>query len=57
MVVLNRDDQAVTLDTARFAERIGNATHGTDVVSGERFNIEESLVLEPRSALLLELGE
>jgi glycosidase len=57
MVVLNRDDQAVTLDTARFAERIGNATHGTDVVTGERFNIEESLVLEPRSALLLELGE
>jgi glycosidase len=57
MVVLNRDDQVVTLDTARFAERIGNATHGTDVVSGERFNIEESLVLEPRSALLLELGE
>ena len=57
MVVLNRDEQAVTLDTDRFAERIGEATHGTDVVTGERFNIEESLVLKPRSALLLELED
>jgi glycosidase len=55
MVVLNRDDEAVTLETARFAERIGNATHGTDVVSGKRFNVENSIVVEPRSALLLEL--
>jgi len=57
MVVLNRDEQAVTLDTDRFDERIGGATHGTDVVTGERFNIEESLVLKPRSALLLELQD
>ncbi len=57
MVVLNRDEQTVTLDTARFAERIGEATHGTDVVTGERFAIDEPLVLEPRSALLLELEE
>ena len=55
MVVLNRDEEPVTLDTERFAERIGNATHGTDIVSGERFDIEESLLLEPRSALILEL--
>jgi glycosidase len=57
MVVLNRDEEPVTLDTERFAERIGDATHGTDVVSGKRFNIEESLLLEPRSALILELEQ
>jgi glycosidase len=57
MVILNRDEDTVVLDTGRFAERIGDATHGTDVVSGKRFSIEDSLVLEPRSALLLELGE
>lgn len=55
MVLLNRDDKAVTLETARFAERIGKATHGTDVVSGKRFSVEQSIVLEPRSALVLEL--
>ena len=56
MVVLNRDEETVVLDTARFAERIGDATHGTDVVTGKQFSVEESLMLEPRSALLLELG-
>jgi glycosidase len=55
MVLLNRDDEAVTLETARFAERVGDATHGIDVVSGKRFDIEQSIVLEPRSALVLEL--
>jgi hypothetical protein len=57
MVALNRDEEAVTLDTSRFAERIGEATHGTDVITGRRFNIEQSLLLEPRSALVLELEE
>jgi len=55
MVVLNRDEETITLETGRFAERIGDATHATDVVSGKRFHVEESLVLEPRSALILEL--
>jgi hypothetical protein len=55
MVVLNRDEKAVTLGTSRFAERIGDATHGTDVLSGARFDVGESLQLEPRSALVLEL--
>ena len=55
MVVLNRDEESVTLETGRFAERIGDLTHGTDVVSGKRFNIEEPLVLAPRTALILEL--
>ena len=55
MVILNRDEEPVTLATARFGERIGDATHGTDVLTGKRFNIENSLVLEPRSALILEL--
>ena len=55
MVLLNRDDEAVSLETSRFAERIGDATHGTDVVSGKRFSVEQSIVVEPRSALVLEL--
>lgn len=55
MVALNRDDETVTVETDRFAERIGRATNGTDVISGRRYSIERSLTLEPRAALLLEL--
>jgi len=55
MVVLNRDEQSVTLETDRFAERFGDAQFATDVLTGKRFNIRTPLVLEPRSALLLEL--
>jgi glycosidase len=55
MVLLNRDDEAVTLETARFAERIGKSTHGTDVITGKRFSVEQSITVEPRSALVLEL--
>jgi len=57
MVVLNRDEEEVELETGRFAERIGGSTHATDVISGRRYNIENSLVLEPRSVLLLELED
>ena len=57
MVILNRDDATVTLETDRFAERIGKATHGFDIVSGERYGIESSIVLAPRSALVLELED
>jgi glycosidase len=55
MVMLNRHDETVTVETDRFAERIGEATYGTDVISGQRYSIEGSLVPEPRSVLLLEL--
>ena len=57
MVVLNRDEEMITLETSRFAERVGDATHGTDVIGGKRFSIEESLVLAPRSVLILELEQ
>ena len=57
MVVLNRDEEMITLETSRFAERVGDTTHGTDVIGGKRFSIEESLVLAPRSVLILELEQ
>ena len=36
MVILNRDEEPVELDLARFAERLGNATSATDVMGGEQ---------------------
>ena len=56
MVVLNRDETATTMQTARFHERIGDARYGDDVISGQRFDIRETLTIAPRSALILELN-
>ena len=55
MVILNRDAEAVTLDTAPFSERLGGFRFGTDVLSGKRFSVESPLTVPGRSALLLEL--
>ncbi len=55
MVVFNRDEDVVEIDTSRFAERIGERRHATDVLSGKRYNLSRNLLLEPRSVLLLEL--
>jgi glycosidase len=55
MVIFNRGDAPVTVGTERFAERIGGATSAVDVISGDTLNISESLTLEPRSVLVLEI--
>ncbi|MDX1515509.1 MAG: alpha-amylase family glycosyl hydrolase, partial [Woeseiaceae bacterium] len=57
MVVFNRDRDAQTLDTQRFAEIVGNRRFGTDVLSGRRYSVNRPLVLESRSVLLLELDD
>ncbi len=57
MVVLNRGDETLTLDSARFVERLEGFRFGTDVLSGKRYNIESSVTIDARSALLLELEE
>jgi len=55
MVVFNRGKQPASLDTARFAERLGNSKYATDVITGKRFGIESSLELAPMSVLILEI--
>jgi glycosidase len=57
MVIFNRGDDAATIQTGRFAERIGDAISAVDVISGDSLDISESLTLEPRSALVLEITE
>ena len=55
MVILNRSQETQTLGVERFAERLGDTSFGTDVLTGKRFNMKRPLVLAPRSVLLLEL--
>ena len=55
MVIFNRGDEAASIDTARFAERLGTAKSATDVITGRTLDIGESLQLPPHSVLLLEV--
>ena len=55
MVILNLGREAVSLDTARFAERLGDSRHATDVLTGRRYAVAASIPLTPRSVLVLEV--
>ena len=55
MVVFNIADEKFELDMSRFAERTHGFTTGTDVISGNAFDIGATLTLEPKSVLILEL--
>lgn len=55
MVVFNRGDDAVTLDTARFVERLNDSTYAQDIITGKRFNIESEISLEPMSVMILQI--
>ncbi len=57
MVIMNRGDESIEVDTSRFDERIGGRRFATDVLSGKRFDVERSIVLEPKSVLLLEIED
>jgi hypothetical protein len=55
MVILNNNDQGTTVDTGRFAEVIGTATTGTDVLSREAHRLANGIAVPARSATILEL--
>jgi glycosidase len=53
MVVLNKNQMPMPLDTRRFAEMLRPQSVGVDVLSGERHSLGSQLVLPARSALIL----
>ena len=55
MVIFNRGEDATRIETARFAERLGDARSAVDVITGQSYDISEALELLPRSVLLLEV--
>jgi len=55
MVVFNRGEEAVQLDTARFAERLGDSMRAQDVISGRRIKLRPAIDLEPMSVMILEV--
>lgn len=55
MVVLNKNSTASTLALARFAEMLAPGAQGTDVISGQRFELSQSLTIPARGVLVLEV--
>lgn len=55
MVILNNSDQSRTVATDRFAEIIGTARTGTDVLTSQVHELERDIVAPARTATILEL--
>jgi glycosidase len=55
MVILNNNDTEQTLSTARFSQCTKSFTQGTDVESGQTYQLQSSLTISPKTALILEL--
>jgi hypothetical protein len=54
MVVLNRNEQSVSMDPTRFKEIIGNARLARNVVTGQSLSIQQ-LAIPAKTALVFEI--
>lgn len=55
MVVLNKNTDPHTLELERFAEVLGDAGSGVDVIRGGEFDLTSAIELAPRTALVLQV--
>lgn len=55
MVILNKNTNPYSLQLKRFAEMLDGISNAKDVISGNRFNMNEAIELPEKSALILEL--
>jgi glycosidase len=56
MVIVNGDDQAKNLETARFAERMSGATTAINIIKKEQFNTLKTIAVPAKVTLVLELN-
>ena len=56
MVILNKNKEPFNLDLGRFEGSLRNTMSASDIVSGNKIQLGDSLSLEPRSSLILELN-
>lgn len=57
MIILNNNDEEVTLDLARFSESLEGISKGKEIISGKDYSInaENKLSVSPKTSLILEL--
>ncbi len=57
LTILNGTSKPAALEVARYAEVIGKARMGQDVLTGRTVNLQQDLSLAPRETLVLEVEE
>lgn len=55
MVMLNNSQTSQSVKTDRFKESMRGVIHGRNVIAGKPFTFRNSILLEPRSVLIIEL--
>lgn len=55
MVVMNKNDKEVPVDTKRFAEILKGRTNALDVLSNKRVDIKSGISVNPKSATIFEM--
>ena len=55
MVVMNTNDAETNLSATRFAERIGNKTQATDVLTDVSVNLSDNLKVPAQTTAVFEL--
>jgi neopullulanase len=57
MIFLNNADATSTIKLSRFQEVINGFNTGSDMLTGEKYEMLDALVLKPKSSLILKLSE
>jgi hypothetical protein len=55
MVVLNRNEQSVSMDPTRFKEIIGNARLARNVVTSQSISIQQKFDVPGKTAMVFEI--
>jgi len=55
MVIVNNNETDQTLKTARYAESLKDKTVGTDVMTGNKYDLTAALMVQKQTVLILEL--
>lgn len=56
MVVINKNDTPINLDTKRFAEILNNKTQATNILTQATYPLTQALPIDAKSATIFEIG-
>jgi glycosidase len=56
MVVMNKNDKKVSVDTKRFAEILKGKTHALNIISNEQVDIKSGIYVSPKSATVFDVN-
>jgi len=55
MVVLNKNDKAIMLNTNRFQEMLKNKTVATEIISNQQFDLKQEVPVNAKSVLVFDV--